>query len=109
MTVVLRLVQEVAPGDWEAYLEIERRFLVLESWPGAARPRRSRPLVSGEPLDVLIWEAEFESAAEAIAGLAAQANDEEHGRLFALQASLIARRRVELFEVVDLVATGDRS
>jgi hypothetical protein len=107
MTVILRLAQEVSPGDWEAYLEIERRFAALESRTAAARPRRLRPLVGGEPVDMLIWEAEFESAAEAIAGLSAQADDDDHGRLFALQASLIARRRVELFEVLDLEADGD--
>jgi hypothetical protein len=105
MPVVVRLVQHVAPPDWDAYVALERQFADLESRAGGVRGRRLRPIAGIEPVDTLVWEAEYPSLAAALAALGAQDSDATHGRLFAQQALHIVDRRVELYDVVD-VATG---
>jgi hypothetical protein len=108
MPIIARLVQHVAPRDWDAYLALERRFVELESRAGAVRGRRLRPIAGNEPVDTLVWEAEYPTLAAAVTALTTQESDADHAELFAEQARYIVDRRVELYEVLDTVGAIKR-
>jgi hypothetical protein len=103
MTYVLRFVQEYAVADREAFMALEARFAEMErrrdDWPTG---RRLQTYAGAEPTNALIWEASFDSLAEAQDALALIEGDEEHAALFAQQAPFITRARTEILEVLDL-------
>jgi hypothetical protein len=99
---VLRLVQEYAVGESEAFMELESRFAEMErrrpDWP---QGRRLRTLAGAEATNALIWEATFPSLADVRAALERIDADEEHGALFRRQAPYITRARTDILEVLE--------
>jgi hypothetical protein len=75
---------------------MERR---RDAWPTG---RRLQTYAGAEPTNALIWEADFDSLAEAQDALALIESDAEHGALFEQQAPFITRARTEILEVLDL-------
>jgi hypothetical protein len=103
VTFVVRFVQEYAPAERGAFLQLEARFAELErrrqDWP---RGRRMQPYAGAESTHSLVWEASFPTLVEALEAIDRIAADEEHEILFREQAPLMTRARTEIYEVLDL-------
>jgi hypothetical protein len=103
VTYVVRFVQEYAPGDRQALLEMEARFAEMERRrPDLPRGRRLQPYAGPEPTNAIVWEAEFPTLADAVAAIGRVGADEEHEELFRQQAPTMTSSRTELYEVLDL-------
>jgi hypothetical protein len=103
VTYVVRFVQEYAPADRGAFLELEARFAQMER-RRADLPtgRRMQPYAGAEPTHSLVWEASFPTLADALEAIDRIDADDEHDELFREQAPLMTRSRTEIYEVLDL-------
>ena len=102
VTYVVRFVQEYAPADRDAFLELEARFAEMErrrdDWPSGVR---MQPYAGSEPTHALVWESSFATLAEALEAIGRIESDAEHEALFREQAPLITRARTEIYEVLE--------
>ena len=102
MTVLARLVQEYRIDQRDKFYEVEAKFDdALRAKPYFREGRRVEPIASPHPANTMIWEATFESLAEAEAAFAAIDVDLDHIRLLAEQLPSFTRRWVEYYGLIE--------
>jgi hypothetical protein len=106
VTVLARLVQEYRIDHRDEFYEVEAKFDdALRAKPHFREGRRVEPIASPYPANTMIWEATFESLAEAEAVFAALDVDPDHVRLLAEQLPSFTRRWVEYYSLIDVDGT----
>ena len=102
MAYVLRFIQRYRPADRAAFLDLEAQFAAAESDSnGLAKGQRRQPHSGRQPVDTLIWEAQFPSLEALEAARAHMAASDRHTELFRLQAPLIVEAYTEIDEILE--------
>jgi meiotically up-regulated gene 157 (Mug157) protein len=102
VAVLARLVQEYQIDQRDRFYEVEAKFDdALRAKPYFREGRRVEPIAAPHPANTMIWEATFESLAEAEAAFAAIDIDPDHIRLLAEQLPSFTRRWVEYYNVIE--------
>lgn len=95
----LRFVQEIKKEYQDRFLEIEKKFIELEEKdPSMPRGKRYLPVMSKEPTNTFIWEAEYETMEKAMRMLQAIEDNDSHTALLAEQIGCMARTWTELYK-----------
>ena len=101
MAILERRVQQVKEGEWDAYMEREKKFEAMEQKLGGFPTKKHYRAISGPyAINTVVWEREWESFA---AMEAANEKLQAHPDRAALRASPspIAPERVEFYLPLD--------
>jgi len=99
MVYKLRFVQYFDKCDSDAFLTLEKSFIKLEEkTPEMKMGRRYIPVISREPTNAMIWEAEFDSMEDAIATLKIIEDNPEHDDLLNEQIKYMRDTYVEIYK-----------
>lgn len=99
MSYLLRLVQTFDKSVSEEFLELEKKFAMLEKEnPNFPRGRRYIPCFGKQPNNTLIWESEFESMGKLFEAMNFVSNDPKHEELFQEQKLLMRDVYTEIYE-----------
>jgi hypothetical protein len=102
MSYILRIIQRYRPEDRAAFLDLEAQFAAAEREPcGLSKGQRRQPHSGRQPVDTLIWEAQFPSLAALEAARVQMAASDRHTELFYQQAPLITEAYTEIDEVLE--------
>lgn len=102
MTFKLRFVQRFHKKDQELFLQLEKKFIMLEqNDPKMPKGRRYQPISAKEPTNTLIWEAEFPSLEAAIAGLQAIEGNTTHDALLERQIGCMSETYTEIYKELE--------
>jgi len=102
MAIIMREIQEVRPGQWEASAEAEAKWNAFEARVGfPANKRRCRVYSGVEDTNTIVIEFEFESLAALDAANKRAEADPEYRTLIGELDSVIASNRVELYTLLD--------
>ena len=102
MAILIREIQKVRPGQWEALEAAEERWNRFEARVGfPPNKRRSRVYSGVDDTNTVVVEFEYDSLASLeAANLRAEADDEYQELLSELD-TIIASNRVELYTILD--------
>src|SRR5579864_4435697 len=101
MAVIARLVQEFRIDQREDFYKVEAKFdAALSEKSYFKAGRRVEPISSPYPQNTMIWEATFESLAEAESSFAQIEADPAHIQLLAEQLPYFVRRWTEFYTAV---------
>ncbi len=102
MTIIIREIQKVRPGQWEALEEADARWAAFEARTGFSTKKRRYRVFSGvEDMNTIVIEFEFDSLAALDAAYARGEADPEYQELTEELYSIISSSRVELYTVID--------
>jgi hypothetical protein len=102
MAIIMREIQKVRPGQWEALKEAETKWNAFEARVGFPSGKRRCRVYSGvEDTNTIVVEFKFESLAALDAANKAAEADPEYQELIGELDSIIASNRVELYTVLD--------
>jgi hypothetical protein len=97
--ITLRILQRFSVQDEADFLALEKQFADLEiNRPDLPKGKRSKPISAAEPVNTLIWEADFPDLAAAQAALDLFAADPEHEILFRQQCPFIEQVKIEFYQ-----------
>ncbi|HMR19874.1 MAG TPA: hypothetical protein PKA53_11305 [Sphingobacterium sp.] len=106
MSVIMRIIQQFDPCHEESFMALEKQFEALEkSRPDLPKGKRMQPFSGREPVNSLIWQAEFADIESAHKALELFKEDETHESLFVLQAPFIKQVRIEFYKGLDFSST----
>jgi hypothetical protein len=102
MAILIREIQKVRSGQWEALRGAEERWNTFEERVGfPPNKRRSRVYSGLDDTNTVVIEFEFESLAALDAANERAEEDPEYQELLAELETIIASNRVELYTILD--------
>jgi hypothetical protein len=97
----MRFVQYFDKKDSKAFLDLEKEFIRLEEkTPEMKNGRRFVPVISKDPTNTMIWEAEFESLEAAVFALKVIEENGEHDDLLDKQIAFMRDTYVEIYKEI---------
>ncbi len=101
MAFKLRFVQKFAQASSGAFMELEAEFARLErELPEFPKGRRWVPYLGRDPVNTLVWEADFPTLQEAVDAKLFFESDMRHEDLFARQVKYFIESYVEIYRSV---------
>lgn len=101
MLFKLRFVQYFDKKNEREFWECEKAFVELEKKePNLKRGKRYAPVIGREPVNCMIWEAEYDTEEEAVAVLKTLAQSSEHDELLDRQIGYMRDNYVELYKQI---------
>jgi hypothetical protein len=101
VAIIARLVQEFRIDQREDFYKVEAKFdAALTKRSYFKEGRRIEPIASPYPQNTMIWEAQFDSLADAESSFAQIESDPDHIQLLAEQLPYFVRRWTEFYMVV---------
>jgi hypothetical protein len=102
MAIIIREIQKVRPGQWEALEAAEPKWAAFEERTGFSRKRKRYRVFSGtEDMNTIVIEFEFDSFTELDAAYKRGEADPEYEVLMEELYQIISSSRVELYTVLD--------
>jgi hypothetical protein len=102
MAILIREIQQVRPGKWEALKDAEKRWNIFEERVRFPRNKRRSRVYSGvDDTNTVVIEFEFDSLAALEAANTRAESDPEYQELLAELETIIASNRVELYTILD--------
>jgi hypothetical protein len=101
MAIVMRFVQRFQASKKEEFMDLEKRFALLESQGILPKGERMVPLAGREPVNTLVWEGRFETLSAAEEALKSLERSDQHTMLFKQQVPYFQDAWVEFYEVLD--------
>lgn len=99
MSYKMRFVQYFDKSNSQAFLDLERGFVELEKrTPDMKRGRRFVPIIGREPTNTMIWEADYDSAEDAMRALRNIEENSEHDVLLDDQIKVMRDTYVEIYK-----------
>jgi hypothetical protein len=99
LSVTLRVLQQFDSGRETEFLRLEQEFAKLEARrPDYPKSKRMRPISSGDPLNTVVWECEFQDAQAARDILDFFRFDAEHEALYEKQSPYFGEVKIELYQ-----------
>lgn len=101
MVYKMRFVQTFDKKDEAAFLALEKKFIQLEEKTSNMKNgRRYVPVMGKEAVNTMIWEAEYDSAEEAMDALNIIQENPEHDELLEEQICYMRDSYVELYRQI---------
>jgi hypothetical protein len=102
MSYKMRFVQLFNKADSKRFLELERNFIELEKrTPEMKCGRRFVPVISREPTNAMIWEADYDTMEEAVKALQVIEGNTEHDLLLDEQIHYMRDAYVEIYRELE--------
>jgi hypothetical protein len=102
MPYLLRFVQKFQESNQTAFLELEKKFILLEE-SNAEFPKGKRylPYAGREASNTLIWQCEFPTLQAVQDAIDFLNRDPRHAELFKKQVQLFVESYVEIYQTFD--------
>jgi len=98
MKCVERWIHKIAPGKWDEWLEVEKKWDAIERRLGGfPAKRRYRAIFGSEDVNTFVWEREWESFPASEAAYGRMMDDPEAQKLGRDFALLVESKRGELY------------